>query len=82
MKTILSAAMIGIATFVISAWAEDVPCEDMLKNLRAAESDAKLSDADAAKLKELEDKGIERCNADDDMHADEFFTKAMAILGK
>ena len=64
------------------AAAEDVPCEDMLADLRAAIDGATLSDADVAKVKELEDKGIERCNADDDARADEFFTQAMKILGK
>ncbi len=59
-----------------------VPCEDMLSDLRAAVEAARLSDADAAKVKDLEDKGIERCNADDDKRADEFFAQAMQILGK
>jgi len=27
-------------------------------------------------------KGIERCNADDDKRADDFFAQAMAIMGK
>jgi len=54
----------------------------MLKDLRAALQTAKPSDADAAKIKELEDKGIERCNADDDARADQFFAQALKILGK
>jgi hypothetical protein len=65
------------------AWsAQAVPCENMLKDLRAAVDAAKLSDADAAKVKELEDKGIERCNADDDKRADDFFSQAMKIVSK
>ncbi len=82
MKSLLAAVAFALAAFAIPAAAEDVPCENMLKDLRAAIDGATLSDADAAKIKELEDKGIERCNADDDAHADEFFTQAMKILGK
>lgn len=62
--------------------ASAVPCEDMLKELRGAVDAAKLGDADAAKVKELEDKGIERCNADDDKRADDFFGQAMKIVSK
>jgi hypothetical protein len=54
----------------------------MLADLRAAIDSTTLSDADAAKVKQLEDKGIERCNADDDARADEFFAQALTILGK
>jgi hypothetical protein len=82
MKSVLAAAILAATAFTIPALAEEVPCEDMLKDLRAAETGVKLSDADAAKLKELEAKGIERCTADDDAHADEFFAQAMKLLGK
>jgi hypothetical protein len=65
------------------AHADDVvPCEDMLAKLRDALGTAKPSESDAAKIKELQDKGIERCNADDDQRADEFFAQALKILGK
>jgi len=69
----------GATTF---AHAAVTPCEDMLRDLRATEAAAKLGDADAAKIKALEDKGIERCNADDDKRADDFFTQAMKLMGK
>lgn len=88
MKAVLSAAVLAVGTIlvipatILSAAAEDVACEDMLKDLRAAEEGAQLSAADAAKVKELEEKGIERCTADDDAHADEFFAQALKILGK
>lgn len=78
----LSAAVLAGPVIAIPAVAEEIPCEDMLKELRAAESTAKLSAADAAKLKELEDKGIERCTADDDARADAFFVEALKLLGK
>jgi hypothetical protein len=61
---------------------ETVPCEKMLNDLREAEKTAQVSDADKAKVAELQDKGIERCNADDDEHADNFFAAALKILGK
>ncbi|MFK0161070.1 hypothetical protein [Rhizobium sp. NPDC090279] len=65
-----------------AAQAANVPCEELLKQLRAAEATAKPSDADKAKISDLESKGIERCNADDDKRADEFFNQALKILGK
>jgi hypothetical protein len=80
------AAVLGITVFgayATTAAADDVvPCEDMLKDLRAASGSATLSDADKAKVAELQDKGIERCNADDDARADAFFADALKILGK
>ncbi|MEZ5830736.1 MAG: hypothetical protein R3D05_06115 [Dongiaceae bacterium] len=85
MKPFLAAAALALAASAIQATpatADDVPCENMLKDLRAAITSVKPNDADAAKVKELEDKGIERCNADDDARADEFFAQAMKILGK
>ncbi len=87
MRSFLGAAVLAAVAATVPGvipltFAEDVPCENMLKDLRAAEQGATLSAADAAKLKELEDKGVERCNADDDARADEFFAQALKILGK
>jgi len=82
MKSRLASAIFALAAFATPALAEEVPCENMLEDLRAAIKTATLSDADAAQVKELADKGIERCNADDDARADEFFAQAMKILGK
>ena len=76
---VVLAGSFGAANLVQAA---NVPCEDALKELRAAEANAKLGDADKNKVSELETKGIERCNADDDKRADEFFTQAMKVLGK
>ena len=80
MKLFLGAALLGIVAIVVPAAAEDVPCEKMLEDLRSALETAHPNDTDAAKIRELEDKGIERCNADDDARADEFFTQAMKIV--
>jgi hypothetical protein len=82
MKSVLFAGVIALVALATPATAEEVPCEKLLADLRAALQDAHPSDADAAKIKDLEDKGIERCNADDDDHADEFFAQALKILGK
>lgn len=82
MKSLMAATALALAALAAQAVADDVPCENMLADLRAAIDSTTLSDADAAKVKQLEDKGIERCNADDDKHADEFFVQALKILGK
>lgn len=82
MRPVLLAGVVALAALATAAMADEVPCEDMLAQLRVALQDAHPSDADTAKIKELEDKGIERCNADDDKHADEFFAQALKILGK
>jgi len=88
MKYVLYGAMaLYVATLAIAASsvmtrhaaADPAPCEDMLAKLRDAVTAAKPGDADAAKIKELEDKGIERCNADDDQRADDFFIQALQI---
>ena len=70
------------ASPIANAVAATVPCETVLKDLRATVKAAKLDDAAKAKVNELESKGIERCNADDDKHADEFFSQAMKVMGK
>jgi hypothetical protein len=73
----------GSGFALTAAHADDVvPCEKSLADLRAALEKATVSDADKAQVKALEDKGIERCNADDDKRADDFFAQAMKILGK
>lgn len=66
----------------VEANAAAKPCEDALKQLRDAEKAVSMTDADKAKVADLEAKGIERCNADDDTRADEFFDKALKIVTK
>lgn len=77
---LLATSLAGMHVPFASAAA--TPCETMLKDLRAAEGAAKLNASDKAKVAELETKGIERCNADDDERADDFFAQAMKVLGK
>ena len=85
-KTTAPAALLilCLAGFGTPAFADDVvPCENALANLRSAVGAATaLSDADKTQIQALQDKGIERCNADDDARADDFFAQAMKILGK
>jgi hypothetical protein len=71
-----------LGQFVATANAAVTPCEDMLKDLRAAKSTATLNDSDKQKVEDLEAKGIERCNADDDKRADNLFAEAMKLMGK
>jgi len=77
---VFGAALLALPLTASAAAA--VPCEDMLAQLRAAKAGAKLTSADQTKLADLEAKGIERCNADDDKRADAFFTQGLKILGK
>ncbi|MDB5203953.1 MAG: hypothetical protein JWQ27_3362 [Ferruginibacter sp.] len=59
-----------------------LPCEDMLAKYRAVQPNAaSLDDATKAKVVELEAKGLERCNADDDKRADDFFGQAIQLIG-
>ncbi|MBB3932428.1 photosystem II stability/assembly factor-like uncharacterized protein [Kaistia hirudinis] len=83
-RSALLSATFAALTIAASAAqaAAPAPCEDMLKEVRAAAATAKLSDADKAKVAALQDKGIERCNADDDKRADDFFGQALKLMGK
>lgn len=78
----LPVLVLGGAAPVAAVAAETVPCEDMLAEVRAAIETANLSDADMAKVKDLEGQGLERCKADDDAGADALFAQALAVMGK
>jgi hypothetical protein len=83
MKSLFRAALIGaLATIIPVAAFAKVPCEETLKDVRTARAAAKLSDADAAKVDDLINKGIDRCNADDDNRANGLFKDAMTAMGK
>jgi hypothetical protein len=81
-KLIFTALALGSAVFVGQANAASRPCEDVLKEYRAAKETAKVSADVMKKADELEAKAVERCNADDDKRADQFLTDAMKLLGK
>ncbi len=57
-----------------------LPCESMIQSLRSALPGVALSDSDKAKLADLQAKALERCNADDDQHANAFSAAALALL--
>lgn len=76
------ATMAAAGSFASFAYAAPVPCEDKLAELRTAMDGAKLADSDLKSVKQLEAKGVERCNADDDKRADAFFADALALIRK
>jgi hypothetical protein len=85
MKSIILAAIIATTasfTGLMSVAHAADPCEDKLAEMRAEMAISKVSADDMAKVKDLETKGVERCNADDDKRADGFFADAMKIMGK
>ena len=79
---VLVASLFAALPLAAAQAAAPVPCEKMLGDVRTALAAAKLGDAEKAKVVDLQNKGIERCKADDDVHADEFFTQALQALGK
>jgi hypothetical protein len=58
------------------------PCEDMLRQLRAARMKSTLTPDVLTKVADLEAKGTERCNSDDDKRADAFFADAIKLTEK
>lgn len=72
----------ALVTLPVAAHAAPRPCEDALKEMRAAKATAKLSADDKTKVDALEAKAIERCNADDDKRADGFLEDAMKLMTK
>lgn len=84
-RAALATAAVGlvlVSTLPLVATAATMPCEDMLKDLRDAEASVSADGATKDKVAALEAKGIERCNADDDARADDFFAQALKLLGK
>jgi hypothetical protein len=70
----------GIA--VSDAKGRALPCEDMIKAVSGSPAAAKLSGADKSTVEDLKAKALERCNADDDQHANQFSAQALALLAK
>jgi hypothetical protein len=58
-----------------------IPCEAMLADLRKALADGSIPTAYAAAASGLQAKATERCNADDDAHADALSAQALALAG-
>lgn len=53
-----------------------IPCEDLIGQLRTAIG----SSTPPAAVADLQSRALERCNADDDAHADAFSAQALALL--
>lgn len=56
-----------------------IPCETMLKTLRDAIAAGKVAADKATTAADFVTKATERCNADDDVHADEFSAQGLAL---
>lgn len=68
----------GIA--VTDSSGHPLPCEVILDTFRTRMSSASLSATDLAKARDLQAKGTERCNADDDVRADDFLAQGLALM--
>lgn len=64
----------GIA--VTDAAGHPLPCEDMIAQVRTALAGAPPS----AAVADLQARALERCNADDDTHADAFSAQALSLI--
>lgn len=85
MRNTIVALLLGLGVVVAPTAhgrAASMPCEEALKQLRDKEATTVVADAQKALYDDLKTKGIERCNADDDKRADDFFAQAMALLGQ
>lgn len=63
---------------VTDASGHPLPCEEMIGQVRAKVAQGAVPPAVA----DLKSKAVERCNADDDVHADAFAAQALAQLSK
>ena len=81
MRFILS---VTFATLILGstsvARANEVPCETMLKALRANLTAVKLSDADRTEINDLEAKGVARCKAHDNKRANVYLIDAIRVI--
>jgi hypothetical protein len=80
-----TASMVGGAVGKVSgidvtdANGHPIPCETMLKTLRDVIAGGKLAADKTAAAADFVTKATERCNADDDVHADEFSAQGLAL---
>jgi hypothetical protein len=68
--------------FPISAARADIPCQEMLKYVRAIRSQAKLSTLDIAKVNDLYAEALKLCNTGDVGGSDRASAKAIKIIGE
>lgn len=69
-------------TAVTDETGHPLPCEDLIKKLRAAVEGEKIPQTQASAGQEILNKALERCNADDDTHANEFSAEGLALATK
>lgn len=67
---------------VTDATGHPLACEDMIKSLRAAVDGGKIAKASTTNADDFLAKAVERCNADDDIHADEFSAQGLALASQ
>jgi hypothetical protein len=82
LAAVVSAAAAGIMVPTLASAAAPLSCEKSFADVKAATAAAKLGDAGKAQVADLTRKGLERCKADDDQGADDYFAQAMKIVGK
>lgn len=63
------------------AHAAPVACEDLKAKVETEMQTKKPAPADQAKFDELKAKGDERCQAEDDRRADDFYKQALTLIG-
>lgn len=68
----------GVAT--TDAGGRPLPCETMLDTFRTTRAAATIPDANVATIDDLQARGTERCNADDDARADDFLAQGIALM--
>lgn len=79
------AVMTGAPTMISGVVTTDangrtLPCEVMLETFRTTLATATLTDANRTAVDELQVKGTERCNADDDTRAADFLAQGIALM--
>jgi hypothetical protein len=75
-------AAFGLISAPYTAFADAIPCETMLQELRSVQRSTSMDDPKRIAVLELIMKGLERCTADDDRAADQFFSQALKLMQK
>lgn len=68
----------GVVT--TDAGGRPLPCETMLDTFRTTRAAATIADVNKAAINDLQARGTERCNADDDKRADDFLAQGIALM--
>ncbi len=80
---VVPGAELKVSGIVVSdANGHALPCEVMIKSLKETIAANKIEQATVATANDFLAKALERCNADDDVHADEFSAQGLALANK